>query len=185
MFYITGQHFQHFVWGLKKEAKQSPAWVSSLDEANKWHFVLTCATQAAMEKGTGRSRQIRDLKAEGWFCDWMNQDFTLSSCWQKILCRGRVLVPQFPHCKLVNMLSTLITKVLLKKSQKKSEICDAKHPTCQTLCRCVAVNFSFPRSRVIHTPSPRKSHQKGILANLSIPHLMMIHEAKQALSLFA
>lgn len=73
MFYIPGQHFQHFVLGLKKEARQSPAWVSSLDEANKCHFVLTGATQAETEGGTGRSRETYDLKAGGWVGDWMSQ----------------------------------------------------------------------------------------------------------------
>lgn len=183
MFYIAGQHFQHFVWGLKKEAKQSPAWVSSLDEANKWHFVLTCATQAAMERGTGRSRQIHDLKAEGWFCDWMNQDSQLLLT--EIFMQREGFSASVSPLYVGEHAVYSLTKFLLKKSQKKSQIYGAKHPERQTLCRCVVVNVSFPRSRVIHTPSPRKSHQKGILADLSILHLMMIHEEKQALSLFA
>lgn len=64
---------QHFVLGLQKEARQSPAWVSSLDEANKCHFVLPCATQAQTEGGKGRSSQTHDLKAGGWFDDWMSR----------------------------------------------------------------------------------------------------------------
>lgn len=47
------------------------------------------------------------------------------------------------------------------------------------------VNVSFPNSRFICTPGTRKSHQKRILADHSIPHLMMIHEAKQTVFLFA
>lgn len=116
-FYIPGQHFQHFVLELKKEARQSPAWVSSLDEANKCHFVLACATQAAAEGGTGRSRQTRDLKAEGWFGDWTSWGLRFRLLLiQSSMQRGGTLVPQFSHCKVVNVLPTPITGVLIKVS---------------------------------------------------------------------
>lgn len=136
MFYIPGQHFQHFVLGLKKEARQSPAWVSSLDVANKCHFVLTCATQAVTEWGTGRSRQTRDLKAGGWSGDWMSWrlHFQLVLT-QSIMQRGGMLVPRFFHCKAVNVLPTPITKFKPAGSSnpKHQLLCGHAHKKKQSL----------------------------------------------------
>lgn len=136
MFYIPGQHFQHFVLGLKKEARQSPAWVSSLDVANKCHFVLTCATQAVTEWGTGRSRQTRDLKAGGWSGDWISWrlHFQLVLT-QSITQRGGMLVPRFFHCKAVNVLPTPITKFKPAGSSnpKHQLLCGHAHKKKQSL----------------------------------------------------
>lgn len=169
MFYITGQHFQHFVLGLKKQARQSPAWVSSLDEANKYHFVLTCATRAATKRGTGRSRQTHDLKARGWLGNWMSWGFTFSSCWYRDLHRGRFVSASvsllwggehaaYSHHKAPNKgLPKLDTGLQCWTSNTPATLW-----LCSWKCSLTCSRSSNNTNQVIHTPGVRQGRQKGI-----------------------